>query len=167
VLLDDLIAAKHENAILLAYREADQPPFGDEEMKVQVRCGRVREMSKTMNPEDADGENLGVVKFGPQGAGELVTIMDRLIAAGGVRDWAPRAFREFAQVRPLHAIGTRGFPWIEIDFPEDYQRAIHEVLPLIDAGSDDAHRLEMSADMPMLSGAPRLGDSRPITADLR
>ena len=49
--------------------------------------------------------------------------MDRLIAAGGLRDWAPRAFSEFAQTRPLHAIGTRGFPWIEIDFPEDYQRA--------------------------------------------
>ncbi len=133
VLLNDLLTSRHENALLLAYREADQPPFGDEEMKVQVRCGRVREMSKQMDPDDADGENLGIVKFGPEGAAELVTIMDRLVAAGGLRDWAPRAFREFAQVRPLHAIGTRGFPWIEIDFPEDYQRAVREVLPQIDA----------------------------------
>jgi L-glutamine-phosphate cytidylyltransferase len=136
VLLNDLLTSRHENALLLAYREADQPPFGDEEMKVQVRCGRVREMSKQMDPDDADGENLGIVKFGPKGAAELVTIMDRLVAAGGLRDWAPRAFREFAQVRPLHAIGTRGFPWIEIDFPEDYQRAVREVLPQIDAGDD-------------------------------
>ena len=63
VLLNDLLTSRHENALLLAYREADQPPFGDEEMKVQVRCGRVREMSKQMNPDDADGENLGIVKF--------------------------------------------------------------------------------------------------------
>ena len=166
VLLEDLISAKHENAILLAYREADQPPFGDEEMKVQVRCGRVREMSKTMNPDDADGENLGVVKFGAEGARELVTIMDRLIAAGGVRDWAPRAFREFAQVRPLHAVGTRGFPWIEIDFPEDYQRAVREVLPLIDGDGDDAPPLELPADLPMLS-TPDLVDAHRITAGLR
>lgn len=133
VLLDDLLSARHENALLLAYREARQPAFGDEEMKVKVRCGRVVEMSKTMDPEEADGENLGIVKFGADGAEALVPIMDRLIAAGGLRDWAPCAFAEFARTYPLHAIGTRGFPWIEIDFPADYQRAVHDVLPRIEA----------------------------------
>ena len=133
VLLDDLLTAHHGNALLLAYREADQPLFGDEEMKVKVRCGRVTDMSKTMDPAEADGENLGIVKFGPEGAAALVDIMDRLIDAGGVRDWAPRAFAEFARTHPLHAIGTRGLPWIEIDFPEDYERAVRDVLPLIDA----------------------------------
>ena len=159
VLLNDLLTSRHENALLLAYREADQPPFGDEEMKVQVRCGRVREMSKQMNPDDADGENLGIVKFGPDGAAGLVTIMDRLVAAGNLREWAPRAFREFAQVRPLHAIGTRGFPWIEIDFPEDYQRAVREVLPQIDGVDDDV-------DMSVLPVLP--ASSRPtVPAELR
>ncbi len=157
VLLDDLLSARHENALLLAYREADQPAFGDEEMKVKVRCGRVVEMSKTMDPAEADGENLGIVKFGPEGAAALVDIMDRLIDAGGVRDWAPRAFAEFATASPLHAIGTRGLPWIEIDFPEDYQRAIRDVLPQIEsdqapyrriaaAPAWDGHRERRTAD---------------------
>ena len=137
VLLNDLLTARHENALLLAYREADQPAFGDEEMKVKVRCGRVVDMSNAMDPAEADGENLGIVKFGPEGAAALVEIMDRLIAGGGLRDWAPRAFAEFARTRPLHAIGTRGLPWIEIDFPEDYQRAIRDVLPEIEADSVD------------------------------
>jgi choline kinase len=148
VLLMDLLTARHEDALLLAYREADQPPFGDEEMKVKVRCGRVVDMSKQMEPADADGENLGIVKFGAEGASVLVEIMDRLIAAGGLRDWAPRAFREFAQVRPLHAIGTRGLPWIEIDFPEDYQRAVRDVLPEIEAdglGDTDSTALGIPA----------------------
>jgi hypothetical protein len=35
-------------------------------------------------------------------------------------------------VRPLHAVGTRAYPWTEIDFPEDYERAIREVLPAIE-----------------------------------
>jgi len=165
VLLGDLISSKHENALLIAYREADQAPFGDEEMKVQVRCGRVREISKQMDPADADGENLGVVKFGPKGAAELVTIMDRLIAAGGVRDWAPRAFREFAQVGSLHAIGTRGFPWIEIDFPEDYQRAVREILPQIDA-ADEAD-LDMPAELPVMSRRSSPAAPGTIAADLR
>ena len=53
-----------------------------------------------------------------------------------LREWAPRAFAEFARTNPLHAIGTRGFPWIEIDFPDDYQRALREVLPDIEADGD-------------------------------
>jgi len=44
----------------------------------------------------------------------------------------PRAFKAFAERRPLHAIGTRGFPWTEIDFPEDYRRAVEVVLPHIE-----------------------------------
>jgi L-glutamine-phosphate cytidylyltransferase len=146
-LLSDLLTARHQNALLLAYREADQPPFGDEEMKVKVRCGRVVDMSKTMDPAEADGENLGIVKFGPEGAAVLVAIMDRLVAAGGLRDWAPRAFAAFARTHPLHAIGTRGYPWIEIDFPEDYQRALRDVLPEIEADAQDfAHPFDRHRD---------------------
>ena len=133
VLLQDLITARHENALLLAYREADQPLFSDEEMKVRVRCGRVVEMSKQMDPAEADGENLGIVKFGPRGAAALVEILERIVADGGLREWAPRAFSEFARVHPLHVIGTRGLPWTEIDFPEDYRHAVDEVLPEIEA----------------------------------
>lgn len=144
VLLGDLLTARHEDALLLAYREANQPPFGDEEMKVKVREGRVVAMSKEMDPAEADGENLGIVKFGPEGAAALVDILDGIVAAGGLRDWAPRAFEAFARSRPLHAVGTRGYPWIEIDFPEDYHRAVREILPLID--SDVDRRAAVDAD---------------------
>ena len=136
VLLNDLLTSRHENALLLAYREPGQD-FGDEEMKVQVRCGRVVDMSKTMDPAEADGENVGIVKFGREGAAALVSIMDAIVAKGAEREWAPRAFREFAQTHALHAIGTRGYPWIEIDFPEDYQRALRDVLPDIDDDATD------------------------------
>jgi choline kinase len=132
-LLDDLLATHHDAALLIAYREAGQPAYGDEEMKVRVRAGRVVEMSKTMDPAAAHGENLGIVKFGPNSAPRLVEILDRIVGSGRLREWAPRAFTEFAQERPLYALGTRGYPWIEIDFPEDYQRALRDVLPAIDA----------------------------------
>ena len=165
VLLSDLLTSRHQDALLLAYREAGQPEFGDEEMKVKVRFGRVQDMSKEMEPAEADGENLGIVKFGPEGAARLVTIMDRLIAAGGVRDWAPKAFREFAQERPLHAIGTRGFPWIEIDFPEDYQRAVRDILPQIDAARPEPALadLDMAGVLPVVPAAPELVEHGSIT----
>jgi choline kinase len=140
VLLDDLLSSRYEDALLLAYREPHHAPFGDEEMKVKVRCGRVVDIAKTLEPSEADGENLGIVKFGATGAAALVEIMDGLVKAGELRAWAPRAFREFAQQSPLYAIGTRGFPWIEIDFPEDYRRALREVLPDIEADGTDEDR---------------------------
>lgn len=130
-LLDDLLVTHQDAALLIDYRKPGDPPLGEEEMKVTVRSGLVVDMSKTMDPADADGENVGIVKFGPRSAPHLVSILERVVAEGSLRDWAPRAFREFAQDRPLHAIGTGTRPWIEIDFPEDYRRAVQEVLPAI------------------------------------
>lgn len=128
-LLTDLVTARYEDALLIGY---DEGPFSDEEMKIKTRCGRVVEIAKTLDAAEADGENLGIVKFGADGASLLVELLDQRVAAGGLRDWAPRAFAEFARRRPLHVIGTRGYPWTEIDFPEDYERAIAEVLPAIE-----------------------------------
>jgi L-glutamine-phosphate cytidylyltransferase len=127
-LLARLIDSPYEDALLMEPLSAG---LGDEEMKVKVRGERVVDISKTINPNQASGENLGLVKFGPSGARSLIEIMDRLIAEGCLRDWAPRAFCEFAAERPLYAIETCGYPWIEIDFPEDYQKAVHEILPKI------------------------------------
>ena len=160
VLLDDLLTSRYEDALLLAYREPHQPAFGDEEMKVKVRCGRVVDMSKTMDPEEADGENLGIVKFGPSGAAALVEIMDRLVNAGDLRAWAPKGFREFAQTRPLYAIGTRGYPWIEIDFPEDYRRAVRDVLPAIENDAPDAADVDDAGREPFRPHLSAAADAR-------
>ena len=131
-MLDELLTTHHDAALLIDYRSEGHQPYGDEEMKVKVQDGLVVDMSKTMDPAEADGENVGIVKFGPRSAPALLEIADRIISGGSLREWAPKAFREFAQQRALHAIGTNGRPWIEIDFPEDFQRAVRDVLPAID-----------------------------------
>jgi choline kinase len=130
-LLMDLLTARHEDALLLAYRDADTS-YGSEEMKVRVRRGRVIDISKTMDAQEADGENVGIAKFGAAGARLMVEAMDALIADGDHKAWVPRAFKAFAERRPLHVIGTRGFPWTEIDFPDDYRTAVEVVLPEIE-----------------------------------
>jgi choline kinase len=130
-LLSDLINSRYDDALLVAYSNPKLGQLGDEEMKIKVRGGCVVDISKSMDPLDADGENVGIVKFGPSGAKAVVEHMDALIAKGSRRDWAPRAFRNFANERALHAIDTRGYPWIEIDFPEDYRRAVNDILPEI------------------------------------
>jgi choline kinase len=130
-MLRDLLTARHDDALLVAFRDEKTPPYGDEEMKVKVRRGQVVDISKQMDPAEADGENVGMAKFSAAGARLLLEQMDALVSGGNLRQWAPRAFLDFAKRKPLYAVGTRGFPWTEIDFPEDYQRALHEILPLI------------------------------------
>jgi choline kinase len=129
-LLRDLLTSRDEDALLMSARRGEQ--YSDEEMKICVRAGCVARIAKDIDPDEADGENVGIAKFGAAGARLLVDEMDALVAAGECRAWAPRAFEAFARRRPLHAIGTRGYPWTEIDFPEDYRRAVDEVLPAID-----------------------------------
>jgi choline kinase len=131
-LICDLIEARHEDALLVSYPCAGDPPFGDEEMKVRIRRGRVVDIAKTLSRDETDAENVGIAKFGPLGTTRLVRIMDRLITEGAVLEWAPRGFREFAATNALYAIGTRGLPWIEIDTPADYRRDVREVIPAIE-----------------------------------
>jgi choline kinase len=134
-----LLSARYEDALLVAFQDHQTPPYGEEEMKVKVRRGQVVDISKQMDPAEADGENVGVARFGPAGAKLLLEQMDVLISGGNLRHWAPRAFLEFAKRKPLYAVGTRGFPWTEIDFPEDYRRAVEEILPLI-SGEQPVHQ---------------------------
>jgi choline kinase len=130
-MLVDLLTARYEDALLLGAR-ADADPYSAEEMKVHVRRGVVVAIDKGLADADSDGENVGIAKFGRSGARVLIEQLNALVSTGVVRDWLPRAFAAFARIRPLHVVETRGYPWIEIDFPEDYWRACSEVLPAIE-----------------------------------
>ena len=98
----------------------------------RVRGCRVVDISKTLHPDEADGESVGIAKFGARGAALLVEEMTELVNSGGVRDWLPAAFARFCRRRTLHAVDHRGFPWIEIDSPQDYWRACTHVAPAVD-----------------------------------
>jgi len=135
-LLSRLLSSPFEDALLIDLVDKNNNHLGDEEMKIKLDDGLVVDISKDMDAAEADGENVGIVKFSADGARRLIEEMDVLIASGRLREWAPRAFREFARRFPLHAISTADYPWIEIDFPEDYRRAKEEVFPQIDAMAD-------------------------------
>ena len=130
-MLADLLESNHPDALLIS--DVDPNPLGDEEMKIKVRDQLVVDISKEIDPLDADGENVGIVKFGAAGAKVLVQYMNELIANGAKKEWAPRAFLEYARHHPLRALSTGGLPWIEIDFPQDYQRAVSEIFPQIES----------------------------------
>ena len=134
-LLTKLLSSPFADALLVDLIDKENNSLGDEEMKVRIENGLVKDIRKDMNPTDADGENVGIVKFSGPGAKQLVEKMNALISNGGERDWAPRAFREYAAEFPLHAISTEDYPWIEIDFPEDYLKAQQQIFPRICAAA--------------------------------
>jgi L-glutamine-phosphate cytidylyltransferase len=159
-LLTDLLSARHEDALLISYADV---PFGDEEMKIKARRGRVVEITKALAAEETDGENVGIAKFGGAGARLLAGLLDAHVAAGGLREWAPHAFADFARVRPLHVVGTRGYPWTEIDFPEDYEYAIRDVLPAIE--NDIVTEVRVKSDATVVVHGLRLSQ-RPASVPL-
>lgn len=126
-LMARLINAPVEDAVLVDTHST----LADEEMKVKIWQGFAIDFSKELAPSDADGENVGILKFGASGGRRLVEQLDRLIAAGEANAWAPMAFKAVAQEWPLRAIATDGLPWTEIDFPEDLERARQMVAQLM------------------------------------
>jgi len=128
---DWLLTARYDDALLVAFRGRNEQ-YADEGMKLRVRNGRVTEISKALRDGKADGESIGLAKFGATGAGLLVEELDRLVAAGAIKDWAPSAFAGFCRRRPLYVFDHRGFPWIDIDSPNDYWRACTHTAPVLD-----------------------------------
>jgi choline kinase len=122
-----LLESPAPDAILVERGEGFEP----EDMKVTLNGAQVLDFGKTLPPERAHGHNVGVAKFGREGAARLARCLDRLVSSGHENDWVPSAFREFASHWPLTAVATDGLPWIEIDYAADLTRARLEIEPAI------------------------------------
>jgi len=138
-MLIDLVTSRYEDALLVS-PSCDEAAYSDEEMKVRVRGGRIVEIAKTIDPADADGENVGIAKFGAAGASLLVEDMQAFVARGALTEWLPAAFDTFCRRRTLHAVDHRGYPWIEIDCPQDYWRACTHIAPALESPAHSARR---------------------------
>lgn len=119
----------------------------DEEMKVRFQGGRLTEISKTMNPDVAHGENLGILKFDAQGARVLLEEADRIVSEGRLKEWAPAALDRMAERVPVRGVDTVGLPWTEIDFPEDLEMARKEVWPAICSSPVPASKEKQSLNL--------------------
>jgi choline kinase len=128
-ILTRVLASPYPDALAVECRRS----FTAEEMKVELDGHRILAMSKGLEPERSHAENLGVLKFSPQGARVLFDKTEELLAAGAEHEYCPYAFNAIAAERPLHAVPVDGLPWVEIDFAEDLRRAREEVWPAIQA----------------------------------
>ncbi len=126
-ILTKLLNAPYADALAVSFHDR----MGDEEMKVRVQDEKICDISKDMAPEEAQGENVGIVKFSARGSRVLFNKIEELVGNGIVNAWLPLAFQKICSYHTLYAVSTEGLPWIEIDFPEDLERARTEIYPKI------------------------------------
>ena len=127
-LLERLLSAPHGDGLLIDLR-AD---LGEEEMKMMVDGdGRVRQISKNLDPAQADGENVGIVRLSRMGAERFFEVGDRMTREHEWNHWVPFAVDQICASHPFFAVSTGDIPWIEIDYLHDLKRARESVFPLI------------------------------------
>lgn len=137
-ILRRLAETRIENCYLL---DRDFAP-GDEPVKIAVRDGHMVEFRKRLPPglrHDLLGESVGFFRFGPAMGEALARECERYEAEGLGDAPHEEALRDLLLARPddFGYEDVTGLPWIEIDFPEDVERAAEEVLPAIRADHPD------------------------------
>jgi choline kinase len=126
-----LVNSPHPNAILI-----DETVRQDSEERMAViRGGRVTALTKTppSQPPDLLGEGVGFLKVTRRDSEALLAAMEPFVARGDLDMEYEDTWEAFFRAVPVGYERIGGLPWIEIDFPEDIQRARREVLPKIAA----------------------------------
>lgn len=120
-IIGELVSSGFENCLALK-KHAVQ----DEEIKVRVDArGRVLEISKEVNPEEAIGESIGIELFGNHMTSELFSVIERKVGAEGrVDQFYEAAFQELIDAgHDLFIVDTTDYFCMEIDTPDDLRLA--------------------------------------------
>ena len=107
---------------------------GDEPVKICLDAGRIVEFRKHIPAGlkyNLVGESVGFFKFDAMTALRLATYADAYAASGRGNEPHEEALRDLVLDRPeeIGVADITGQPWVEIDFPEDVQRAKEVILP--------------------------------------
>ena len=115
-----LVASPHENCFLM---DPGVHPSG-EEMMLSVVNGRVISIQRGIH-EGAElaGEGVGFVKLSAEAAQELRGIVDQAVLAGRREEEYEVSLNKLCRLQEMRYENIPGLKWIEIDFPEDLEKA--------------------------------------------
>ena len=124
--LERLVASAHPNALLMDETVSQQT----EECMVAMRKGRVVALSKHVPAEhDLVGEGVGFLRVERAAVPRLLRSVETRVQQGLLDMEYEDALEDFFREVPVGVEKVGGLPWIEIDFPEDLERAERDVLP--------------------------------------
>jgi len=109
---------------------------GDEPVKIALQEGKMVEFRKRLPADlqyDTLGESVGFFKFNGDCAAKIAHICAGYKTAGLLDAPHEEALRDvlLAQPSAFACEDVSGLPWVEVDFPEDVERAIKQILPAI------------------------------------
>ena len=109
---------------------------GDEPVKIAVHRGQMVEFRKALPAGlefDTLGESVGFFKFNGEMAARISKTCSDYQSEGLLGAPHEEVLRDvlLAQPSEFACEDVSGLPWIEVDFPEDTERVIKEVLPEI------------------------------------
>jgi choline kinase len=132
-MLQRLLDSPHSTTLLL---DRDYSAADDDPVLVPVKHGRPIDFRKKWEGDaELIGESVGFFKLAPADVPLLASETSR--RASGTAAQRQESYDEV--LRALVLAGrfayedVTGLPWIEIDFPQDIERARREVLPLIES----------------------------------
>lgn len=127
--IERLIRSDHDNCFLMD-RNFE---MSEEPVKLCIRQGRIVDFHKRVeNAYDDLGESVGFFRFSPAMARRLAEKTQLYIDDERRNEWYEEAVRDLLLESPEGVFGFEDvtvLPWIEIDFPEDIERARCDVLP--------------------------------------
>jgi len=138
LLLQRLLAAAASDVCLL---DRNFEP-GEEPVKIALHQGRIVEFRKRLPAGleyDLIGESVGFFRFGAEIAAKIAQTCERYRLEGLLDAPHEEVLRDVMLAQPdtFDCVDVSGLPWIEIDFPDDIERAVKEVMPAIRADIAD------------------------------
>lgn len=131
-ILQVLVESEHQNCYLI---DRNFIP-GDEPVKIALNGGRMVEFRKQLKEDleyDTLGESVGYFKFAGTMAKKIADTCAAYRSDGLLDAPHEEALRDVLLQHPeqFACEDISGLPWLEVDFPEDIERAIKDVLPAI------------------------------------
>ena len=110
--------------------------MGDEPVKVCIKEHKIVEFGKQLPSDlsyDTIAESVGFFKFSASMAQRVADRCEAYVNEGRLDDAYEEVIRELLLGYPeeFGVVDITGEPWIEIDFPEDIERARERILPQI------------------------------------
>jgi len=97
----------------------DAKSLAEEEMKVQLRDGRLHRIHKGLDPSTVDGEYIGVTLIEPEAADDLTAALERTFEADPSLYYED-GYQSFADAGgEIRAVSVGGLSWIEVDDHDD------------------------------------------------
>ncbi|MEE9465515.1 MAG: phosphocholine cytidylyltransferase family protein [Candidatus Neomarinimicrobiota bacterium] len=117
-LLERVLEAPPGNALAVEVKVC-----GDEEVKVTTNGNRIVDIGKGIAPADALGEFIGIARFSGKFSDPFFRELDEIVAAGMNTAYFEYALKRLAPREALQIVDVTDLPCIEIDFPEDLEKA--------------------------------------------